>query len=97
MEDAHKHRPTEPLKPGQFQMVEIMDGEDIETLVKYIAEQTHGSIHNNIVDWLATQPAILERMTKKGLLLTYFAYCVEHALDSAVLIVESKRRPPSSL
>lgn len=77
----------EDNKPEEtFAIGDILKTEEAHALFKYL--NTHGAgpnttptrVRNCILDWLATQPAVLERMNKLGVLITYFAYALEATL-----------------
>jgi len=68
-------------KPRTIPLTEIVPIEKLNELVDYVNAHPNSYVRDSIIDWLGTQPEILKTMNERQLLLTYFAYVLEHALN----------------
>lgn len=79
----------------QLKMGDFITIPEHKLLLAYLNEVGAGpntdEVHDAIIDWLGTQPQILEKTNKAGLLLTYFAYVIEHALRSLYEQTKTKK------
>lgn len=63
--------------PEVIRLTDVITPEEFTALTKYIERNPDSTVRNNILDWLGTQPAVLERMNRHKLILTYFAYLLQ--------------------
>lgn len=87
MKDEMNERPS---PPNMLHMTKIVEAKEAEQLLQYLREQKKGTMRQHILDWLGTQPQILERMNANGLLLSYFSHVLEHATLAALAIMAAK-------
>lgn len=80
------HRKSVPLG-------ELITEPEMRDLVGYLNKQKVGSMHQNIIDWLGHHNLVLDRMTRHGFLLSYFAYLLEYTLTARGLANAEVRQP----
>lgn len=74
-----KESPT----PESIMLSELITEEEGQALVAYLNQhRNEAPLRNNILDWLGTQPVVLERMNKRQIILTYFGYMLEYAITN---------------
>lgn len=59
---------------------EVMLPADLKSLQAFLNAAKTGSVHLNIMEWLAAHPDVAKRAESKGLIPSYFAYCLEYAI-----------------
>lgn len=72
---------------------ELITEPEMRDLVGYLNKQKVGSMHQNIIDWLGHHNLVLDRMTRHGFLLSYFAYLLEYTLTARGLANAEVRQP----
>jgi hypothetical protein len=68
---------SEPTGRKQLLLSDLITEEEFKALRTHILllkKQSLGSPKNNIIDWVAKHPELMNRLTEHGVLITYFAY-----------------------